>query len=375
MTKAFYKKILSILTIVSAVLLLNSCQKEFLITAMPDDGSHGTVNGGGVYKEGTVIEIWAVPATGYRFERWDDGYTDNPRTITVTGKATYIAIFSGGVFTDAFSVSATRTVYFSPGNLQWSATNGGSSPTYHPVAGGYGSAPGTWRFAPNQWDIIGIENRYIDSAYTGWIDLFGWGTSGYDNKWPYMTATHPTGGYGYGNNDIAGTYYDWGVYNSIYNPQTNTIDGPGWRTMTSDEWEYLLNTRLTASGIRYAKAVVHGVNGLIIVPDNWKSDVYSFNKTNNYGVDYTSNTVSIADWEQIASDGCIFLPAGGYRNQTTVSEAGSEGGYWSASYEYDEKTGEADEARILHFDAGNLYPAYIGWRSLGYSVRLVKDAQ
>ncbi len=370
MTKTFYKKILSILTIVSGVLLLNSCQKEFSITAIPDDESHGIVNGSGVYKEGTVIEIWAVPAIGYRFERWNDGCTEDSRTITVTGDATYIAIFSGGVFTDAFSVSATRTVYFSPGNLQWSATNGGSSPTYHPVAGGYGSAPGTWRFASNQWDIIGIENRYIDSAYTGWIDLFGWGTSGYDNKWPYMTLSYTPESYGYGNNDIAGTYYDWGVYNSIYNPQTNTIDAPGmWRTMTSDEWEYLLDTRLTASDIRYAKAIVHGVNGLIIVPDNWKSDVYSFNKPNYHGADYTSNTVNNADWEQIASAGCIFLPAGGYRNKTTVSEAGSKGGYWSATcdgsyYAYD-----------LYFISSTLIPSSSIPRNYGYAVRLVKDAE
>lgn len=53
-----------------------------------------------------------------------------------------------------FSVSDTQKVYFSPGNLQWSATNGGSTPTSHAVA--YNdTAAGTWRFAPNQWDTIG----------------------------------------------------------------------------------------------------------------------------------------------------------------------------------------------------------------------------
>ena len=45
-----------------------------------------------------------------------------------------------------FSVSATKKVLFSPGNLQWSATGGGTTATTHAVAGG-GTAEGTWRFA------------------------------------------------------------------------------------------------------------------------------------------------------------------------------------------------------------------------------------
>ena len=54
---------------------------------------------------------------------------------------------------ECFSVSATSRVVFSPGNLQWSATGGGSAATTHTVSGG-GTVAGTWRFAPNQWDTI-----------------------------------------------------------------------------------------------------------------------------------------------------------------------------------------------------------------------------
>ena len=161
-----------------------------------------------------------------------------------------------------FSVSATQKVYFSPGNLQWSATNGGNTATTHAVAGN-GTAAGTWRFAPNQWDTIGANNSNVSSTYTGWIDLFGWGTSGYNNKYPYMTSTTDID-YGNGNNNILGTNYDWGVYNAIYNPKTQTTDAPGtWRTLTKDQWVYLLNTRPTASSIRYAKATVCGIIRII----------------------------------------------------------------------------------------------------------------
>lgn len=42
-----------------------------------------------------VITITAVPETGYRFDHWQDGNTDNPRTLTLDGKgtATYEAFF------------------------------------------------------------------------------------------------------------------------------------------------------------------------------------------------------------------------------------------------------------------------------------------
>ena len=96
----------------------------------------------------------------------DDQNTDAPNTYTA-----------------GFSVSRGMTVYFSPGNLQWSATG------THAISGG-GTASGTWRFAEHQWDIIGEDNQNISSSYRGWIDLFGWGTSGYNSKYPYMTSTN-----------------------------------------------------------------------------------------------------------------------------------------------------------------------------------------
>jgi hypothetical protein len=57
---------------------------------------NGTITGvtnGGVYAQGTSLTLTATPNEGYNFARWSDGNTDNPRTITVTGKTTYTAIF------------------------------------------------------------------------------------------------------------------------------------------------------------------------------------------------------------------------------------------------------------------------------------------
>ncbi len=367
MRKIFYSRMLSIMTIMAVVFLLNSCQKEFTITVQSNNEEWGSVTGGGLYTKGTTIQLVALPESGYQFEKWDDGNTDNPRTITVTNNATYTAIFSEPTGPAVFSVSATQKVLFSPGNLQWSATNGGSTTTSHIVV--EGTAEGTWRFASKQWETIGIDNDNISYTYTGWIDLFGWGTSGYQ-KGPWFNGTIKTS-YGDGNKDISGTNYDWGVYNAIYNPKTNTTDAPRtWRTLTKDEWVYLLDSRTTTSAIRYAKANVNGVNGLIIVPDNWVKSIYSLKNTNTEDTDYTPNTISETDWTKMENAGCVFLPAAGFRLRSSLQLGGLSGKYWSSTY-YD-----SENAYELTFNTSGMDPAHnnaLEGRGTGCSVRLVKD--
>ena len=276
---------------------------------------------------------------------------------------------------DGFSVSATRRVVFAPGNLQWSAKNGGNTSTRHAVAGN-GTAAGTWRFATNQWDCIGNNpgnntapaNR---STQSYWIDLFGWGTSGYNNKFPY-TGTDDSTDYVQGNNDIAGTYYDWGVYNAIYNTKTNRTDPAGtWRTPTNDEWVYVINQRATCSGVRYAMATVANVKGLIIVPDNWDVNTYVLNGVNSAGANFTANTISATVWTNtFEAAGCVFLPAAGNRTvQMGVDKVGVYGNYWSSTA----CNGKA--SYLLSFNSSAVYPSAGGGfgRHYGRSVRLVKD--
>lgn len=67
---------------------------KYTITVKSNDEAMGHGYGSGEYEEGTELRIWGTPETGYQFSRWDDGNTDNPRTITVTGNKVYTAIFS-----------------------------------------------------------------------------------------------------------------------------------------------------------------------------------------------------------------------------------------------------------------------------------------
>ena len=65
----------------------------YTITTNVSPAGSGTVTGGGTYAEGTTVTLTANAYTGYTFLRWQDDITQNPRSITVTGDASYTAYF------------------------------------------------------------------------------------------------------------------------------------------------------------------------------------------------------------------------------------------------------------------------------------------
>ena len=74
-------------------------KKSYTISA---SGANGTVTGGGIYEYGTTVTLTATPNSGYKFVKWSDENTSNPRTITVSGNATYTAIFEKPTYTITF---------------------------------------------------------------------------------------------------------------------------------------------------------------------------------------------------------------------------------------------------------------------------------
>lgn len=69
----------------------------YVLTLEANDPTMGSVFGGGTYEAGTEATLTATPNEGYRFVCWQDGNTDNPRTVTVTADATYTATFEAEV--------------------------------------------------------------------------------------------------------------------------------------------------------------------------------------------------------------------------------------------------------------------------------------
>lgn len=249
-----------------------------------------------------------------------------------------------------FSVSDSKKVTFSKGNLQ------------------YTQSTNTWSFAENQWDYIGTDNvtggsvssdpTYGDSkdgtALADKIDLFGWST----NVTNFGVSTSVD------DNDYSGSFVDWGT-NKIGADTPNT-----WRTLTYDEWEYMLNKRPNASSLK-GIAQVNGVNGLILLPDTWACPLGVTFKPgfhSNEGLDYYAayQTFTVAEWSKLEAAGVVFLPASGGRYGSSVLEVQNGGYYWSAteynSYRAYCLTCYSDSA-FVHDDG----------RSIVLSVRLVKD--
>lgn len=67
---------------------------QYIITAIPNDSTLGTVTGSGAYDYNAYATLTAIPAANCHFVQWNDGDTNATRTVLVTGDATYTAIFN-----------------------------------------------------------------------------------------------------------------------------------------------------------------------------------------------------------------------------------------------------------------------------------------
>lgn len=242
-----------------------------------------------------------------------------------------------------FSISSEKRILFSPGNLQ-----------YRPVTH-------EWRFAEYQYDYVGNKNLPVSESSYNWIDLFGWGTglnpTFTSNQWKEYN-----------------TFIDWGVVSINGDPQDT------WRTLTAEEWEYLILKRPHAAAL-LGVAQVNGINGLILLPDYWerpKDIVFTSGMNWNYSgydggyADYQSFTFE--QWTSLELSGAVFLPAAGMRvhpygvQQPTIRLDGIQtcGNYWSSSR-------DGNDAVSLYFDSEMVGISHIQIPSKGLSVRLVKE--
>lgn len=273
-----------------------------------------------------------------------------------------------GTLPSTFSVAEGKMVYFSKGNLQY--TTQGTHQTQDSTA-----AYGTFRFAEHQYDYLGEANAQVSATNEGWIDLLCWGSSGWQVE-PWSEKD--------GNYDIKSlcgneAYADWGVYNAISNG--GNLSGM-WRTLTQDEWDYLVNRRAASivdgvDSARYAEATVCGIAGLILFPDSFVrpdgiAPITGING-NNFTISFSNNVYSADEWALMEKAGAVFLPAAGFRGGTWLSTIGEGGSYWAATCNADR------QAYALLFIDGlvnaSAFGNYEKDRGYGRSVRLVKDVR
>jgi hypothetical protein len=67
--------------------------ETYVLTVTSGNLLLGQVTGGGVYPAGAPAEIRAIPASYATFLRWNDGNTDNPRTVIMNSNLEFVAEF------------------------------------------------------------------------------------------------------------------------------------------------------------------------------------------------------------------------------------------------------------------------------------------
>lgn len=240
----------------------------------------------------------------------------------------------------AFTIAQNTQVYFAPGNLQLVGEN-------------------SWKFADNPWEFFGM------SQSDNHRDLFGWGSAANPNE--------IRDGY---------QYYSWNEWGD--NDHVQAGIGTGWRTLSKDEWNYVLYSRTTGSSVfgtangRFAKATIRtdvgdGVKGLILFPDgvNIDSSEVTTAGTVNRGEEEWTTECTSAQWTALASKSCIFLPAAGYRYGTGVQYVGDRCSYCSSS---EDSSSEQGFVYYLLCHASTVW-VNSNYRSRGDAVRLVRPVE
>ena len=105
----------------------------YTVTANATDETMGYVTGGGEYPQGSTATLVAIPFGQNYFVRWNDGNTDNPRTITVTGDMTFTAEFAPAGSAVETLGNGERGIYATGRTLH--VENGGESYRVYTAAG------------------------------------------------------------------------------------------------------------------------------------------------------------------------------------------------------------------------------------------------
>lgn len=274
--------------------------------------------------------------------------TNGALTKAIGGKASMKAL------PGRFKIGEDSYINFSSGNLRYNAKKN------------------EWGFAEHQYDFLAADNNSIAEDYNGWIDLFGWGTSGYEamnskmNPWLNEADVNL-----YYDGNLAGTNYDWGK--TITTRYATTEQ---WRTLKNTEWGNLI----TYNTHGYAK--VNGYKGLVIIPEGFQVPNGLTFESGITASNYNTNNYTADQWILMEKAGAVFLPEAGYRSGNSTRNFSYQyamsgttyGYYWTSTY-YTFNYSSKQQGYYFVFGNGSsvTYQSYTNYYT-GCSVRLVCDA-
>lgn len=298
------------------------------ITAISNDTTMGIVKGGGSYLEGEEITLQAIAKDGYEFIQWIGGEKSAILKILVKGDATYEAEFKAIKFYDGstggiFNIGSGKQVKFSRGNLQ------------------YNKISQSWSFAENQC------KAGADGSTQNWQYLFAWSCT----SQPY--GLNPTSDRTIFNGD----FVDW------TDVEITNSHGLTWRTLSYEEWNYLLYSRPYASQLMRRCEIrgIYGGTGLVLIPDDANWYFYSSDDAITY--------ISWEKWQELEEKGAVFLPSHGQVTIGAIQDAGIP--YYWTSTKTDSSSGYPVAYTLWYYSGRYQF----GYQALcvGQSVRLVSD--
>ena len=244
------------------------------------------------------------------------------KPLTFAGnKLNFKSNLPAGALPGEFSVSATKKVYFSKGNL-WADGNN------------------ALHFEDAQWKTTPASNGSKNASH---VSHFIW-----SDKVP----------------DAVGNFYSG---SNLFCDEANkqSVDGSGkiYYALSTNEWQYLFKTRtMEKGGARYEYLTSSGITvegvtfkGVVLFSDD-------FTEQKTWKETYTT-------WKALNDAGVVFLPAAGYRVGFNVNNVGGYGYYWSST-----ALGGSD-AYCVSFESNDVSPDRSGMRSISSSVRLITECQ
>lgn len=302
------------------------------------------------------------------------------KTISISNPTFKKAPDLGGYGLYTVNDSGNR-VYFAHGNLfykleckhkrySWSSTYITDSAAYW---GFYEKQYGGWQKGAQFDEFVPTSNgTYSNYAQTNNNDQYksdrlSYFTWGYNATYSITYNSEPASQLT-GNPQPNNTWAEWCDNISIKGSTSRN-----WRTLSRDEWHYLINTRTMFFGApRFVRVKLMGVDklyddnnhtsatvnvkGLLLYPDRYPTDDPNNHPFFNDDPD-SWRQINKDQWEKMEKAGCVFLPATGYRQGTAIKAIGRT----------DNMFGLYQSSSIATGDYANEYTAGLLWGVLATS--------
>ena len=337
-------------------IFLPTGKTDFYITLVP---GRVTPSFDGYYADSYSSVITAIPETHDYAEEKSFVYFNNAKAAFSVSDNKKVAITNGNM--QYIMPVKTYTADMKPNTLEANKLIRWRGTTPLKITGKATVHRGYYRLAPEQWEMAMPKNNQSSGTYSyatvrvGGVDYISPETYRYFDLPSWGTLNNPTLLKYKFHRTISGvgieTEFDFGKKLHVGSKPT--------RTMTADEWGYLLPTSTNnlnkrvweVNGKRYVKWATcfidengdgrRGTNpaelrGFLIFPDKMTyqqaKDVFTItNPTFGNHVDASKNPTTYAN---IKNSGAVFIPLAAYRSEgnKTLVQWGNHGNYFTSSY-------------------------------------------